>query len=171
MTAPDARYCLHCGYRLKKSKVDGRTRFACPHCGRINYENPLPSVAALVRNQADEVLLVKRGTPPGVGRWALPSGFIEIEESPEEACLRELMEETDMQGVAAKLLGVYTQPSKTYKRVLIIAYEVEAQGEPHAGSDSRDVRFFSLRNLPKIPFSSHRRIIHDAMGSGLQNSL
>ena len=60
---------------------------------------------------------------------------------------------------------MYTQPSKTYKRVLIIAYEVEAEGELQAGTDTKDARFFSLENLPKIPFSSHRKIIQDILES------
>lgn len=171
MAESDARYCLQCGYRLKKSEIEQRTRLLCPHCGWINHENPLPSAAAVVRDHHNRLLLVKRGTPPGVGRWALPSGFIEIEEPPEIACLRELMEETHLRGRIVRLLGVYTQPSRTYKRVLLIAYEVEASGEPRAGTDTSDAKFFSLEDLPKIAFSSHRRIIQDAlMGSNLQNS-
>jgi 8-oxo-dGTP diphosphatase len=165
MALAASKYCFRCGQNLKKSKTEGRTRFICSHCGWINYENPLPSAAAVVRNQAGHVLLVQRGTRPGIGRWALPSGFIEIEESPEEACLRELTEETNLRGAIRRLLGVYTQPSKTYKRVLIIAYEVEAEGELQAGTDTKDARFFSLENLPKIPFSSHRKIIQDILES------
>jgi len=163
MAREDTKYCFQCGQRLKKSRTEGRTRFICSHCGWINYENPLPSAAAVVRNRTGQVLLVQRGTQPGIRQWALPSGFIEIEESPKEACLRELMEETHLRGTITRLVGVYTQPSKTYKRVLIIAYEVEAEGELKAGTDTKDVRFFSLENLPEIPFSSHQKIIQDIL--------
>ncbi len=163
MTDVGTSYCLQCGTRLNRLKIDGKKRSVCPTCGWINYENPLPSVAALVRNQANELLLVKRGVPPGIGRWALPSGFMEIEESPEKACLRELTEETNLRGKIERLLGVYTQPSRIYKRVLIVAYEVQARGKLRAGSDSKDAKFFPIDDLPKIPFSSHQQIIRDVL--------
>lgn len=163
MIPSDMKHCVRCGYSLKSLKISGRRRLVCPHCGWINYENPLPSVAALIRNENNELLLVKRRIPPGAGNWALPSGFIEIEESPERACLRELKEETNLKGRIRKLLGVYTQRSKMYKKVLIIAYEVDAHGELRAASDTEDAKYFPIDNLPKIPFSSHRKIIQDAL--------
>jgi len=88
--------------RLKIREEEGRKRLVCPACGWVNYENPIPSSAALVRNEKGEILLVKRGVEPGRGKWALPSGFIEIEETPEEACLRELKEETGLEGKILK---------------------------------------------------------------------
>ncbi|KPJ51294.1 hypothetical protein AMJ40_00360 [candidate division TA06 bacterium DG_26] len=164
------QYCPRCSSSLTQSNVGGRRRLSCNHCGWVNYENPLPSVAALVKNRRNELLLVKRRVPPGQGRWALPSGFIEVEESPEKACLRELKEETNLEGKITRLLGVYTQPSRTYRRVLIIAYEVKARGTPLAASDSEEVRFFPLQKLPRIAFASHRRIVDDAMKRRLRKS-
>ena len=148
---------------MSRSVVEGRRRFVCPDCQSINHENPLPSAAAVVVNERHELLLVKRGVSPGKGRWALPSGFIEIEETPDAACLRELMEETHLEGRVKKLRGVYTQSSKMYKNVLIIAYEVEADGVPDPGTDVVAARFFSLENLPDVPFSSHKEIIRDVL--------
>ncbi|MCP2603878.1 NUDIX hydrolase [Candidatus Aminicenantes bacterium AC-708-M15] len=142
--------------------MEKRKRLICPKCGWIKYENPLPSVAALVRNERGEVLLVRRGVEPGKGKWALPSGFIEIEENPEKACLRELKEETGLKGKKIELIGVYSQRSRLYRKVLIIGYEIQANGKLIPGSDSVDAKFFSVKNLPRIPFSSHRKIIKDA---------
>jgi 8-oxo-dGTP diphosphatase len=146
---------------MRRSTVEGRRRFVCPNCSYINHENPLPSAAAVVVNEREELLLVKRGVAPGIGKWALPSGFIEIEETPDAACLRELMEETHLRGRAKRLLGAYTQSSRMYKNVLIIAYEVEAQGVPDAGTDVAEARFFPIEKLPPVPFSSHREIIRE----------
>ncbi len=157
------KYCSRCGSRLKREKVEEEKRPVCPRCRSVYYENPLPSAAALVRNKKGEVLLVQRGIEPGVGKWALPSGFIELRETPEQACLRELEEETRLKGRIKRLVGVYSQKSLLYRNVLIIGYEVEVRGELKAGSDSLDARFFPARALPDIPFSSHRHIIEDGL--------
>lgn len=160
------KYCPKCGSKLKLSRIEEEKRLACPECHWVNYENPLPSSAALVRNDKGEVLLVKRGKEPGKGKWALPSGFIEIDETPEKACLRELKEETGLKGEIVRLVGVYSQKSLLYRNVLIIGYEVEARGNLSPGSDSLKAEFFPLDNLPDIPFSSHRKMIEDGIKKG-----
>ncbi len=143
------------------SWIEDEKRLACPECYWVNYENPSPSSAALVRNEKGEILLVKRGKEPGKGKWALPSGFIEIDETPKKACLRELKEETGLKGEVVRLVGVYSQKSLLYRNVLIIGYEVKASGSLSPGSDSLEAEFFPLDNLPDIPFSSHRKMIED----------
>lgn len=153
------KFCLKCGSKLELNRIEEEKRLACPACRWVCYENPLPSSAALVRNKKGEVLLVKRGHEPGRGKWALPSGFIEIDETPKKACLRELREETGLKGEIVRLVGVYSQKSLLYRNVLIIGYEVEARGNLSPGSDSLEAEFFPLGNLPDIPFSSHKKII------------
>ena len=106
---------------------------------------------------------MKRGVVPAKGKWALPSGFIEIDETPEEACLRELEEETGLNGRIRGLLGVFNQKSFLYKNVLIIGYEVQATGTICPGSDSSEAVFFSPENLPKIAFPSHQEIVLSAL--------
>jgi len=157
------QYCPLCGSVLSSREEEGRERLFCPACQWTHYENPLPSAAALVCNNTGEILLVKRGVEPGLGKWALPSGFIEIEETPEEACLRELKEETGLEGKILRLVGVYSQKSQVYKKVLIIGYEVSARGHLSPGSDSLKAEFFPLDEIPEIAFSSHREIIRDGL--------
>ncbi len=154
------KYCPQCKYPLRRIKINKRRRLVCQRCGWINYENPLPAVVAVVRNNK-KILLVKRGIEPHKGRWTLPSGFIEIEETPRVACLRELKEETNLEGKVLKIIGVYSQRSKMYKNILVVAYGVEAKRkrELTAGDDAQEVRFFPVKKLPNIPFSSHRQII------------
>ncbi|HID93359.1 MAG TPA: NUDIX hydrolase, partial [bacterium (Candidatus Stahlbacteria)] len=132
------KYCPKCGHSLITTNIENRKRLTCPECGWINYKNPIPCVAALVRNQDDKILLVKRGVSPSKGSWCLPTGFMEIEETPEKACLRELKEETGLRGSILGLIGVYTQRTKIYRNILVIAYEVKAEGEPQAGSDTKE---------------------------------
>ncbi len=159
------KFCPVCRAELNLKRVEDRKRAVCSSCGWIHYQNPLPCAAALVRNSEGKILLVKRGVKPGKGQWALPSGFIEIDETPEKACIRELKEETGLEGRIIRLVGVYSQESATYKNVLIAGYEVEAEGIPHPGSDSESVRFFSSGGLPRIAFSSHLKLIKEGIES------
>jgi len=159
MNRPLHKHCIFCGALLSEEPVDERIRKICRGCGWIDYENPIPCSAAFVSNAAGDILLVKRGVEPAKGKWSLPSGFIEIDETPEQACLRELKEETGLEGQILELIGVYSQDSTRYKNVVIIGYRVEAEGDLQPGSDSEDAGFFPRSSLPEIAFSSHREII------------
>jgi 8-oxo-dGTP diphosphatase len=168
MNRPLHKHCIFCGGLLSREPVDERTRMICRSCGWIDYENPLPCAAAFVINEGGDILLVKRGVEPAKGKWSLPSGFIEIDESPEQACLREMKEETGLDGRILGLIGVYSQDSSRYKNVVIIGYRVEAGGFPRPGSDSEDARYFPSSALPEIAFSSHRKIIERGLETAVK---
>ncbi len=168
MSVISFRFCPLCRTALERHPVEGLERQVCPDCGWIRYLNPIPCSAALVRDDQDGILLVKRGVEPGKGLWGLPSGFIELEETPESACLRELEEETGLEGEIMSLIGVYTQESARYKRVIIIGYAVRAWGTLRPGSDSVDARFFPPGRLPRLAFESHVRIIRDSGNRGAE---
>ncbi|MEO0206932.1 MAG: NUDIX hydrolase, partial [candidate division WOR-3 bacterium] len=148
-------YCPVC----KNNLIRKQSVFVCKKCGWRHYNNPVPSVAGFIMNSNDEILLIKRGAEPEKGKWALPSGFIEPNETPEQAVLRELKEETGLNGIIKKMLGVYVEPTRIYGDVLLIGYEIEITGgKTKPGSDTTEVRFFSKNKLPGIPFLSHRAI-------------
>jgi len=150
------KFCPKCGSNLAIAKLNDNSQYTCKNCGWIYYSNPLPSAVAFVRNIDNQILLIKRGVEPGKGKWALPSGFIEYDELPEKAVLRELKEETSITGNINRLIGVYVEPTKVYGNVLLIAYELDyVKGKPKAGSDTTDARFFPVDKLPAIPFRGH----------------
>lgn len=163
MKDKEFRYCPLCGAGLESKLVEGRKRSVCLRCSWIRYLNPLPCSAAFVTNSHDEILLVQRGVEPGKGKWGLPSGFIEVEETPEEACLRELQEETGLSGKIKDLIGVFSQDSVVYKRVIIIAFSVDAEGKLSPGSDSIGAEYFSAHLLPEIAFVTHKQIIQEGV--------
>jgi len=166
------KFCPTCGSNLLERKIDGIVRTACPECGWIHYANPLPSAVAFVLRDDREILFIKRGVEPGKGRWALPSGFIEAGEIPEETALRELKEETGITGRLRDLIGVYTERTKLYGNVLLIAYRIDqVSGILCPGTDASDARFFSIHKLPKVPFSGHRAIIRDGLGASVQDDM
>ena len=156
------KFCPMCKHYLKWVTIDGRKRLVCQKCGWINYQNPLPVVACVVKNKKGHIFIVKRAIEPGIGKWALPGGFVESREDPQKACLRELKEETGLEGEIIRLIGVYTYRSKIYGSLLVIGYEVIIKEESlHISNELKEAKFVSRKNLPKIPFSSHRKIIEN----------
>jgi 8-oxo-dGTP diphosphatase len=153
-------YCPFCRTELSKSLVDGRERLVCNNCKWVNYRNPLPVVSCLVADPEGRILLVKRGIEPSKGEWALPGGFFELEEGPEEAGKRELKEETGLDGVATELIGVTTHLSPMYGHLLMVGVEYRVEKyDPKAGDDAEAALFYHPEESPDIPFESHRNLI------------
>ena len=95
------------------------------------------------------VLLIKRSDHPFIGMWALPGGFIHMDEDLEESAYRELREETGVEDVTLNELGVFGAPDRDPRtRVITVAYfGLVPMGElkPSAGDDAADARLFSIR--------------------------
>jgi len=140
--------------------MDGIDRSGCKKCGWINYVNPLPVVACLTLNKKKEILLIKRNVAPSIGSWALPGGFIELNETPAKAGERELVEETGVKGKAGRLIGTELQKSKMYGFVLVVGMEFLPKSKKIVpGDDASDAKYFPLKKLPPLPFLSHRKLI------------
>ena len=105
------KFCPQCQTKLSIRRIDGVKRQSCPKCNWVHYVNPLPSAVAFVYRDAQEILLIKRRVEPGKGKWSLPSGFVEMNEIPEETVIRELREETGLKGSLGEIIGVYTNPT------------------------------------------------------------
>jgi len=140
--------------------AEGRTRKVCISCGAVAYENPIPATA-VVCFRGETVLLVRRSQPPRVGDWCLPGGFLELEELPAQGALRELLEETGLEGSAPDLLGLEISPNALYGEVLLAGYEARISpfAQPVAGDDSSEAAFFPLSDHPELAFASHQRIL------------
>ncbi len=154
------RYCPYCGHPLEWNRPPHPQHPYCPRCQRFIYENPVPAVAVLaVHNQ--QVLIVQRGVPPKKGAWALPSGFLEMDESPEEAALRELREETGLTGRLLGLVDVTSEPSRIFRRVLVIGYAVAVERPLplRPGDDAVDAKWHPLEPPPVLAFRSHQRLL------------
>ena len=153
------RYCPDCGGPLRKEGPWEEEHFLCPACGKAHYLNSVP-VVAMVALREDRVLLIKRAVEPRKGEWALPSGFLRLEELPERAAVRELEEETGLTGTPGRLLGIYQEKGSHYPSILTLAYRMDdLQGEPRAGDDAEEVKFFRRDEIPPLPFRSHREAL------------
>jgi 8-oxo-dGTP diphosphatase len=154
------RFCPLCGKRLEHISSEGRMRLYCGQCDRILYENPVPATAAVLLDDEDSLLLVKRAMEPARGEWCLPGGFVELDESPEQGVLRELQEETGLEGKVEQLIEVVPEESPLYGPLIIIGYQVSAHGgRLRAGDDAAAVQYFSLKNRPPLAFDSHQAIV------------
>ncbi len=129
----------------------------CPTCGR--YENRVATVdAVVVRDRC--VLLIKRKADPYAGYWALPGGYMEHDETAEQASLRELQEETGLVGLRGELIGVFSDPARHPQQRIGIAFAVETwTGEVKAGDDAGEARWFILSDLPEQMAFDHREIL------------
>ena len=118
----------------------------CDECN--GWLNPALAVDAAVK-RGDSILLIQRKYPPMQGCWGLPGGFVERDEDPLIAVLRELEEETGLIGENPELLMVMGNPKRDpRKHIVSIVYEVEVQdGEPQAGDDAADARFWPLEEV------------------------
>lgn len=155
-------FCPVCGKVLSEGIIDHKMRKHCTSCGFVHYLNPKSSVGALAI-KGDKVLLVKRGIEPGKGLWAPPSGFIDPGETAEQACLRELEEETGLTGRIIELLGVYTQDARVYGPVLVVMYLIDnLQGELKADDDAVDVRFINIDDAADFSFECFNKALKKA---------
>ena len=160
MPRKELTYCPYCAGRFESREIEGRSRLVCRECDEIYYQNPLPAATALVVNDRGELLLGKRSVEPARGQWCLPGGFVELNESMEQAALRELREETGLQADSGIFVGCFYQQSIYYGGVIIFGYRVDGvRGEPAAGDDMQELGYFAFDRLPAVAFESHRRLI------------
>ncbi len=102
-------------------------------------------VGAIARRD-DELLLVRRGTDPGRGLWSVPGGRVEAGETLAEAVVRELREETGLQGTCGAFVGWVERIGIDYHFV-ILDFEVEVAGDPIAGDDAAEARWVAISSL------------------------
>ncbi len=152
-------FCPFCSKKVITKKEGDVLREFCPECKIYFYENPLPVVSAIVVKNR-EVLLVKRRNPPYKGKWCLPSGFAEIGESIHDAALRELEEETGINGKIIALADVDSARNYFYGDLIFLTFEVEQTGgELRAGDDALEAKYFSIYKTPPLAFKSNTKAI------------
>lgn len=111
-----------------------------------------------------ELLLVKRGKEPEMGKWALPGGYIDWDETAAEAVVREAREESGVEVRPLKIIGVYSSPKRDpVRQNVAIAFLCEFRGgELRGGDDAAEAKWWPLYGLPELAFD-HKKIIKDAL--------
>ena len=134
------------------------------------YEYPHPAVTTdivifTIRQDELKVLLIKRALAPFQGEWALPGGFIDLDESLEKGARRELEEETGVSGVYLEQLYTFGQPDRDPReRVITVAYYALIPSdkiEIRAATDAEGVSWFGMAEIPELAFD-HEQILQAA---------
>jgi 8-oxo-dGTP diphosphatase len=140
--------------------------------GKFTYAYPRPMVAVdivvVTKAAAPEVLLVRRKNEPFAGSWALPGGYLEMEETLAAAARRELMEETGVAAATITPLGpwdaVDRDPRGRTITFAFLARVVKGRVHPKAADDAAEVGWFSLSRPPEMAFD-HRDVLAAARKS------
>jgi 8-oxo-dGTP diphosphatase len=135
-----------------------------------HYDYPHPAVTAdvvifTIRDGQLKLLLIRRAAKPYRGKWALPGGFVQIDEALEEAARCELEEETGVSGVYLEQLYTFGAPGRDPReRVITVAYYALIPSEKlqlRAATDAEAVGWFALNDLPELAFD-HAKIVEKA---------
>ncbi len=123
---------------------------------------PKIAVDAIIESKG-RILLIQRKNPPFKGRFALPGGFVEYNESLESAVHREVFEETGLRLEKVKLHNVYSEPGRDPRgHVISACYIASSSGTPKAGSDAEEARFFPAEKLGGVDLAfDHKKMIKD----------
>ncbi len=153
-------YCPLCGGALKYQQYDERLRLTCQQCGYIPYENPIVGVAAIVFNEAGELLLGRRKGGKYHGLWCIPCGYLEYDEDVYEGTKREFREETNL---TIEIIRVFTvqsnfhDPERHTVGIWFLAKVIK--GTPRAGDDLDLVEYFPLDKIPELAFPTDHVVI------------
>ena len=146
--ATTLNFCTSCGSSLRFGAVVGedRHRLSCPSCGHVAYVNPRLVVTTFPVTDAGEIVLLRRGIEPGLGDWAQPGGFLEVDETVHQAAIRETFEETGLIVEPGEIIGLYTRLEAA---VVTIAFEARIVGGTAMPTpEALEVAAFAPEDLP-----------------------
>jgi len=135
------------------------------------YQYPRPAVTVdclITRLQGDEqqILLIRRKNEPYRNKWALPGGFMDINERLEDAAMRELEEETGLKISNLEQFHVFDEPGRDPRgRTITVVFKGQVEDHESAirpASDTTEVKWFPVDELPELAFD-HRDIIKQAL--------
>ena len=147
-TARSLNFCPNCGTSLRFGAIDGehRHRLSCPSCGQILYVNPRLVVTTLPITEDGAIVLLRRGIEPGLGAWAQPGGFLEVDETVNQAAIRETYEETGLLVEPGEIVGLYTRLEAA---VVTIVFEARVVGgQAMRTPEALEVEAFSPEAIP-----------------------
>jgi ADP-ribose pyrophosphatase YjhB (NUDIX family) len=154
-------YCSHCGSKKLVQKVpegDTKIRVVCENCQLIHYQNP-KIITGCLPIWKDQILLCKRAIEPRYGLWTLPAGFMENEETLEQAAIRETWEEANAKVEQLQLYVVMSLPRIHQVYMMFLAQLRDLTYAP--GTESLDVQLFRQDEIPweELAFQSIHRTL------------
>ncbi len=139
------------------------------------YKYPRPAVTAdcvvFTKEEEPRVLLIRRGNEPYKGCWAIPGGFMNMDETTEQCALRELEEETGLVAETVHQLGAYSRVDRDPRgRTISVVYYtvVDAPRDVEGQDDAAEAQWFPIRDIPTLAFD-HSEILGDAIKAFLKD--
>jgi ADP-ribose pyrophosphatase YjhB (NUDIX family) len=151
-------YCPRCGHALEERNAFERVRRFCPACDRIVFREHKVAAGVIVERDG-EVLLVRRRLNPRRGLWSFPAGFVDFDETPAEAAVRECREETGLEVEIVDLLDVIAGAGHGEADIVIVYRARWVGGRLKAADDVDRVAFFAPEDLPPLAFRATREAI------------
>ena len=159
-------FCVNCGAQLMPRVIEGRELEACPKDGFVLWHDPKVSTAVVVESDGG-IVLGRRSIEPGYGLWCLPGGFVNDDEDPALAAVRECREEISAPVELTGLIGVYHIAKTDAPSMIGIAYRgrLVDGARPAAGAETLEVGVFPPESLPPLAFPSHTRVVAEYLRS------
>lgn len=165
-----APYCPQCGQPTALRAAFGRERPVCTVCGHTIFFDPKVAVVVFITRPGpagDEILLVQRGNDPGKGLWSVPGGFVDFDEDPEAAAVRETQEETGLTIRTGGLMALLHQPDPDGLADLVLVYRgliTDSNAALCAGDDTMAAGWFQRQRVPELAFASTRLLVNRWLG-------
>lgn len=162
MSETTYKFCPICTAPLVEKHIYDAQRLTCPQCDFILFLEPKLVTVVVVQRQ-DTFLLGKRNMEPGRGMWSFSGGYVDRGENVEDAAMREVKEETNLDVRLQRLLGIYSEKGQPQ---VVIAYlgsviDDNVTGLTPQPEEVSELGFFTLDAFPPLAFPMDRRIMHD----------
>ncbi|GGC78457.1 ADP-ribose pyrophosphatase [Tersicoccus solisilvae] len=167
MAVPEIHFCRRCGHAVEQRipPLEDRSRAVCPHCGYVDYVNPLNVVGTVPvwtgEDGQPRILLCRRAIEPRRGYWTLPAGFMEVGETAAEGAARETREEAgariELEGLFAVLDAVRVRQVHLFYRARLLDLDLAP------GPETIENALVGLDEIPwdRLAFHSVRRVLQD----------
>jgi ADP-ribose pyrophosphatase YjhB (NUDIX family) len=142
------KYCSGCGTALETRMIERQRKF-CPLCQRVHYAGLKVGAGALIERNGC-LLLMQRTMSMFQGSWNIPAGYVEVDEHPLEAVVRETYEETGLRVEVKGLVDIYFFSNDPRGNGILIVYECKpVGGELQATEESINPTYFPAEDIPK----------------------
>ena len=162
MPEPIFKYCPMCAAPLVEKHIFNILRQTCPSCGFILFLAP-KLVTVVVIEHEGKILLGKRNMNPARGMWSFFGGYVDRGEKLEEAAIREVKEETNLDVQLDALIGLYSQSGSPH---VLVAYQASITNNNISAlaaqpDEMSELAFFSLAEIPELAFPFDNQILSD----------